>query len=472
MKATEMVKTTVLKENALIKKYSPLLEKVESVLVADDTMSVTSFDDYKKYTLSRIMENAQNLINKYSEAKALMEAGTFQVSNVPAKNQYLKLTAAVYPQLVAEHVASVQAMEFKDATCYYLGYNYGSDRGKIKAGDNISTIFKTGPDVENWEAAMRYASEDINDEQVVLNATGDAFMLAWTPVIPGSFEMPAAGIRDNGTGGVVNATGDVVGVIDYATGAVELTTAITETSVNYAQNLEYAPANLPLVSMDIKPLFLHAKPKALRTAYSLIGAFDLQQTQGLDAQKLLSNLATDELRCEIDGEVLSNIGNLPASQAAGQVFWNMPVPMGIDIAQHYMSFFFKITEAAQKIKQITNKFEGNRIITGFNGNFVLSTLTNFKATNQNSAGPVVSGTLAGKFTTIFNPYMNENDFTVLYQGTTFDTAYIYGVYMPIVSSQFIMDDTLLGRQGYATEYAQAWVNRNYVVRGRVTHNKA
>lgn len=463
----------VLTESTLVKKYSPILEAVETGL---KDLGMGEFDSYKKYTLSRIMENAQNLIENYSKNKAIMEAGTFQVTNVPAKNQYLKLTAAVYPQLVAENVASVQAMEYKDATCYYLGYTYGSDRGAIKNGDSISTVFKTGPEVEKYPASVKYASERIEQEEIVLSQTLDSFVLAWKPIVPGSVEYVTAGgtLVDNGAGEIIDATGAAAGTIDYATGAVSLTTPVTadDTMINYSQNLEYAPANLPVVSMDIKPLFLHAKPKALRTAYSLIGAYDLQQTQGLDAQKLLSNLATDELRCEIDGDVLNDICSLPASQAAGEVFWNMPVPFGVNKKEHYESFYFEIIKASAMIKQVTNKFEGNRVIAGFNANYVLKTLDEFKAGNQNSAGPVVSGTLAGNFTVIYNPYINVDDFTVLYQGQTFDTSFVYGIYMPIVSSQFIMDDTLLGRQGYATEYAKSFVNRKYIVKGHITHNVA
>ncbi len=465
----------VLTESTLVKKYSPILEAIETEL---KNQGNESFDSYKKYTLSRIMENAQNLIESYSKNKAIMEAGTFQVNNVPAKNQYLKLTAAVYPQLVAENVASVQAMEYKDATCYYLGYTYGSDRGVIKTGDSISSVFKTGPEVEKYAASTKFASEMIEQEELVLGDDLKSFTLAWKPVIPGSVEYTTAAgtLVDDGMGNMINAaTKAAAGTIDYATGAVELTTAVTEddNKINYAQNLEYAPAQLPVVSMDIKPLFLHAKPKALKTAYSLIGAYDLQQTQGLDAQKLLSNLATDELRCEIDGEVLNDICSLPASQAAGEVFWNMPVPFGINKKEHYESFYFEIIKASSMIKQVTNKFEGNRVIAGFNANYVLKTLDEFKASNQNSAGPVVSGTLAGNFTVIYNPYINQDEFTVMYQGSSaFDTSYVYGVYMPIVSSQFIMDDTLLGRQGYATEYAKSFVNRKYIVKGHITHNVA
>lgn len=464
----------VLTESTLVKKYSPILEAVETALVAEGN---DSFDSYKKYTLSRIMENAQNLIETYSKNKALMEAGTFQVSNVPAKNQYLKLTAAVYPQLVAENVASVQAMEYKDATCYYLGYNYGSDRGQIKTGDSITSVFKVGPAEDKYAASTKFASEAIEQEEIVLDENLKSFVLAWKPIIPGSVEyVTAAGtLTDNGMGAMIDSTGANAGTIDYATGAVELTTAVTEddNKINYAQNLEYAPAQLPQVTMDIKPLFLHAKPKALKTAYSMIGAYDLQQTQGLDAQKLLSNLATDELRCEIDGEVLNDICSLPASQAAGEVFWNMEVPFGINKKEHYESFYFEIMKASGIIKQVTNKFEGNRVIAGFNANYVLKTLDEFKASNQNSAGPVISGTLAGNFTCIYNPYIGQDEFTVMYQGTSaFDTSYVYGIYMPIVSSQFIMDETLLGRQGYATEYAKSFVNRKYIVKGHITHNVA
>lgn len=106
----------------------------------------------------------------------------------------------------------------------------------------------------------------------------------------------------------------------------------------------------------------------------------------------------------------------------------MEVPFGINKKEHYGSFYFKIIEAGSIIKQVTRKYEGNRVIAGFNANYVLKTLDEFKAAStRNSVGPVVSGTLAGDYTVIYNPYIGEDDFTVLYQGQTFDTAYIYGV---------------------------------------------
>ena len=77
-----MLKGNSLKENQLIKKYSPILESIDNALTSE---SKKAMDDYKKYTLSVLMENVQGLIENYAKNKALMEAGTFQVANVPAK---------------------------------------------------------------------------------------------------------------------------------------------------------------------------------------------------------------------------------------------------------------------------------------------------------------------------------------------------------------------------------------------------
>ena len=156
--------------------------------------------------------------------------------------------------------------EYKDATCYYLGYNYGSDRGTIKNGDNISTVFKTGPEESKYADAMRYASEAIEQEELVLDGEKKTFVLAWKPIVPGTLriEDKAGVFTDDGMGNILkDGAADETSTIDYASGAVSLNTALSgETpTASYSQNLEYAPAQLPLVSMDIKPLFLHAKPK-------------------------------------------------------------------------------------------------------------------------------------------------------------------------------------------------------------------
>lgn len=463
-----MFTENVLKENEyLSKKYSKFTGAVESALKESD--SSIEFDDFKKVQLSIMLENVSNAVAAYANKKVLESAGTFQVNDVPAKNQYLALTSAVMPTLVADNVASIQAMKQKAAICYYMGYVYGDNRGRITAGDTISSVFQVGPDSDKYADATKYASETINGEALL---AGTDQKTGWAPVRPGSVTVDADGtgatiVTDNGDGTLSDG-----GTIDYATGNITLGSAATADGIiNYDQDLEYAPANLPRVGVQLQEIVMNARPKALKTEFSLFGAFDLMQTQNVDIQKILSNLAVDELRAEIDGEILNDIMSVDANAAAGVSTWNIEVPFGVTKKDHYASFYLELVRAAALIKQSTRKYLGNRVIAGFNASVVIRALDNFKAAaSYNNVGPSVMGTIDKDFTVIYNPYAHEDAYVVLYKGENpYDTSYVYGTYMPIVSSQFIMDSTLLGHQGYATSYGKRLVNPKYIVKGTITH---
>lgn len=463
-----MFTENILRENEyLTKKYSKFTGAVESALKESDAN--IEFDNFKKVQLSVMLENVNNAIQAYANRKVLESAGTFQVNDVPAKNQYLALTSAVMPTLVADNVASLQAMKQKASICYYMGYIYGDNRGRINAGDTISSVFQVGPDSEKFADSTKYASEEITGESTI---AGTSIKTAWAPVRPGTVSIDLDGtgttiVTDNGDGTLSDG-----GTIDYSTGNITLTAATTiDGIVNYSQDLEFAPASLPRVGAQLQEIVMNAKPKALKTEFSLFGAFDLMQTQNVDIQKILSNLAVDELRAEIDGEILNDIMTVDANAAAGSSTWNMEVPFGVTKKDHYASFYIELVRAAALIKQRTRKYQGNRVIAGFNASVVIRTLDNFKAASSyNNVGPSVMGNIDKDFTVLYNPYANEDSYVVLYKGENpYDTAYVYGTYMPIVSSQFIMDSTLLGHQGYATSYAKRLVNPTYIVKGTITH---
>lgn len=456
-----MLLESIKRENkTLLEKYKKFTSAVEVALKEEEGIT---YDDFKKVNLAIMLENASSAITMFTQRKLMESGGTFQVNDVPAKNQYLALTSAVMPTLVADNIASVQALKQKSSICYYMNYVYGDNRGAIRSGDAISSIFQVGPDGDKYAASTQYASEQINDEALI---AGTNVQLAWAPVVPGSV-VTSTGVTDNGDGTLSDN-----GTIDYATGAITFGTAVTaDDTVNYQQDLEYAPANLPRVSVELTEIPITARPKALKTEFSMFGAFDLQMTQNVDIQKILNSLAVDELRAEIDGEILNDIGNISAQAAAGVSTWNMPVPFGISKHDHYQSFYLELVNAATKIKQATRKYMGNRVIAGFNASVVIKGLDNFKtASSYNNVGPSVMGNIDRDFVCIYNPYFHEDQYVVTYKGENpYDTAYVYGVYMPIVSSQFIMDSSLLGHQGYATSYGKRVVCPKYVVKGTITH---
>ena len=218
----------------------------------------------------------------------------------------------------------------------------------------------------------------------------------------------------------------------------------------------------------ITDLTVTARPRKLRTAYSLDAAFDLQMTQNVDLQSIIQGAATDEIRSEIDAEILRDLGNTGTTM---NVSFNMPTPFGVSKFEHYEAFYQTIVEGANKIYQKTRRITGNFVIVGENAANILETHSKFKAAaSLNEAGPHIAGTLAGKYLVVKNPYFGADDFVIGYKGDVpFDSGYVYCPYMPITETQFIMDDTFEGRKGYATSYAKKLVSADFYCNGTITH---
>lgn len=343
---------------------------------------------------------------------------------------------------------------------------YDSNRGKISQGDRISDFTQVGPDSSKIPNAFDYSSEVITDEQVVVNTK--TFTLSWTPVKAGSLKFlnsTSTEVTDKGDGTLSDG-----GTIDYATGVVTMgtsTTLNTDNLVSYEQDLFTAPVNVPAIKTVIADVTLTARPRKLKTGFSMDAAYDLSATQDIDLQTLLQSTATDEIRSEIDGEILNDLGN---SGTTLSVSWNKPVPFGISKHDHYESFYQTLVEAANKVYNKTRRVTPNIVIVGELAANVIETMDKFKAANTlNTTGPHIMGTLANRFMVVKNPYYPSNKFTLVYKGDMpIDTGYIYSPYMPITATQFILDETFYGRQGYATSYAKKLVCPDFFVNGLIT----
>ena len=191
-------------------------------------------------------------------------------------------------------------------------------------------------------------------------------------------------------------------------------------------------------------------------------------TQNVDLQSIIAGAATDEIRSEIDGEILNDIAN---SGTTMNVSFNQPVPFGISRADHYEAFYQVIVEGANKIYAKTRRITGNYVIAGENAANILETHSKFKAAaSLNEAGPHVAGTLNGKFLVVKNPYFGADQFVIGYNGDTpWDGGFVYAPYMAITSTQFIMGENFLGTQGYATSYAKKLLSSDFYVNGLITH---
>ena len=174
-------------------------------------------------------------------------------------------------------------------------------------------------------------------------------------------------------------------------------------------------------------------------------AYDLAATQNIDLQTILQATATDEIRAEIDGEILNDLGN---SGTQMSVSFNLPVPFGINKHDHYESFYQVLVAGANKVYQKTRRVTPNIVIVGEQAANIIETMDKFVAApSLNTAGPHIMGTLNKRFMIVKNPYYASNKFTIVYRGdVTLDTGYIYAPYMPITATQFIMDSSFYGHQ--------------------------
>ena len=329
------------------------------------------------------------------------------------------------PTLVAEDVCSVQPLKQKAGVVYYMKHVYDSNRGKIAQGDRISDFTQVGPDADKIPNAFDYSAETIEGEQVVQEATTGNFTLAWLPVVPGSVKFTdnaSKNYTDDGAGNIVSE-GANKGTIDYATGLVTFTSKITLAAgeeVSYKQDLFTAPVNAPAIKTVIADVTITARPRKLKTGFSMDAAYDLASTQNIDLQTLLQATATDEIRAEIDGEILNDMGNSGTSLS---VSFNKPVPFGINKHDHYESFYQVLVEAANKVYQKTRRVTPNIVIVGEQAANIIETMDKFKAAaSLNTAGPHIMGTLNNRFMIVKNPYFASNKFTMVYRGdVTLDT---------------------------------------------------
>ena len=437
----------------LLRKHSRMISAVNKALKENANYG-RELDEFKKSNLAVMLENVSHAFDVRAK---LVEAQGTQVGDIAKKNDYLNLISAVMPTLVAEDLVNVQPLKQKAGVVYYLKNVFDDNKGKIEKGDVISSFERVYVENDKLDSAFKYTSETVEAESLVVN-DGTA-KLAWTPVVPGSVKI--GGNTDDGAGNIGSAK------IDYETGVITGLSG-SDLEANYEHDMYAAPIRVPRIKTIVTDITVTARPRKLATAFSLDAAYDLQMTQNVDLQSIIAGAATDEIRSEIDGEILNDLAN---SGTTMTVSFNQPVPFGISRADHYESFYQTIVEGANKIYAKTRRITGNYLIVGENAANILETHSKFKAAaSLNEAGPHVAGTLNGKFLVVKNPYFGADDFVIGYNGDTpWDGGYVYAPYMAITSTQFIMGENFLGTQGYATSYAKKLLSSDFYVNGLITH---
>jgi len=425
-------------------------------------------EDATRYGLACMLENLDRFLGQLDETTRAVAIGDFQKYAFP-------LVRAIFPELVANSLVSVQPMLGPTSLIFYLDFVYGTNKGSVRRGDTAFSAVARGPNNPS------YTSPNVDEEQV---ATGDGTTVAFTanisftPIVPSSIVI-TDGIQvvtDNGAGGV---TGDAsAGSVNYANGSLAVTfssapSSGTPITVSYTYDMEANPL-LPEMDLVLQSTPVMARPRKLKTKWSLEAAFNLRSLHGLEAEVELTSAVGSEIRFEIDREVILDLQKLAG---AGSVFWNKDLPQGVSFTEQKLSIIDTFVTASNLIHKTTGRGTATWILGGEGVANVIETLPGFVPTPGLPSGLVKgvyrAGRLNGRWDFFKDPFYTDNFFMMGYKGMSFlEAGYVYAPYIPLYTTPTIVLDDFIARKGLATQYGKKAVNPLFYVTGEVDRGLA
>ena len=266
----------IMNEMAQIHSNAPvILQKWAPELGAINEAFEGNLDYMRQVSTAIMLESTSNYLDRVT-AMSQGSGGMMNEATQPSDVGYFKkyainLLSAAVPNLIAPEIVSMQPMLSRVGEMRFLKILYGSNKGSIKAGDTMFSMFQGG----NGETS--YSSDEVDSEYVTASGTSLTGNLSWLPIVPGSVTL-TVGVNeavDNGKG-QITGTGITSGTIDYSTGAFNITLAADpgseEVSFNYCYNNMDVPVQAPEVNLKIEVSPIIAKSRKLKTLYSFDAA--------------------------------------------------------------------------------------------------------------------------------------------------------------------------------------------------------
>jgi len=420
-------------------------------------------EDGTKYGLAVMLENLNRYLQSLDETTRAVSVGDFQKYAFP-------LVRAIFPELVANSLVSVQPMLGPTSLVFYLDFVFGTDKGRVRRGDTMFSSIARGPQQPS------YTSPQVDEETVTTgNPAGGSFNLSFVPVVPNSVVITdgTQTMRDDGNG---NLTGDVTGTptINYATGSIaSLAFAVapaagTPITATYSYDMEANPL-IPEMDLVLQSSPVVARPHKLRTRWSLEAAFNLRSLHGLEAEVELTSAVGSEIRFEIDREVILDLRRLAGS---GSTFWNRDLPSGVSFTEQKLSIIDAFVVSSNLIHKATGRGTATWMLIGENVANVVETLPGFVPTPGLPSGLIKgvyrAGRLNGRWDVFKDPFYPDNDYMMGYKGASFlEAGYVYAPYIPLYTTPTVVLDDFIGRKGLATQYGKKSVNPLFYITGRI-----
>jgi hypothetical protein len=441
-------------ELAASAQWRPLIESLE--------------DDFDKALVAQLLQNERTYIDNMDEDVRISSIGSYEKFVFP-------VIRAVFPNLIAKDLVSVQPMSGPTSLVFYLDAVYGSNKGSISAGDTMFHARK-GHLTDDQYSSEKVDGEVIDASTSSLGSGGTTTgTLDYASCRPGTLTISdddtAITFADNGVGGLVPSAGAHTGTINYTTGAWSITydtTGPADASVIsavYWYNSEGSP-NIPIVDLTISSVPVTARPHKLRARWSVEAATNLRALHTMDAESELVALLSEKIRWDIDRKIISDLQTIAA---AGTVtFDRSPPSTSISWNDHKQTFIDTLIQASNLIFKATRRGTGNYIVCDVLTSNILESLYGFRPQAVAGNGVVFMGTLQNRWSVYKDPYMADNTFMVGYKGSNFlESGYVFAPYVPLFMTPTYMLDDMLNRKGMMSQFATKGINGDYYATGSI-----
>ena len=447
----------------------------------DESEGLNVSDPYLKSVIALLLENTEKAIRNGADKMRIMDSRRgfseeVRIANVGTFDKYVfPIIRTLIPQLAATDLVSVQPMSGPTSLIFFLDYLYGTTKGAVTAGTSLfNTIDKS------------YSSETVTEESVGVTSGGDGtvanFTLSFIPVVPGTVTISTTGtddaeVTDDGAG---SFTGDYdAGDIDYATGAVTdldfsgVTTNAQPVLATYDFNSEFH-ADTPQIDLIITSSPVTARPRKLRARWGMEAQQDLTAIHGIDAETELTSAITNEIKFEIDQEIVRQLETIAYSPSASELpVWDKNPSTGVPYVLHKETLKDLFVSASTIINRRSRRAVGNWIVAGDNVADIVETLSNFVPDTSAglTRGVYKVGTLAGRWDIYRDQGMSAvtpNRFLMGYKGPTFlEAGYVYAPYVPLYTTPTIILDDFFSRKGLGTRYGKRVVNNTFYLKSDI-----
>jgi len=490
------------KRNQLVKKWSPVLAKMQEV-------------PQNKYGLmAHLFENQYSVMGGRKSSVILEDA--FQTGNIADFTRFaLPLIRKSFSKLIADNLVGVQPMSQPASLIFYVRYRYGISKGQTVAGTQIMRQSTSAQFARQsgWALDPYYSSQTVggqmwDGEDMVISTDGLTISktLAHRPVLAGTVvvnlflqseldqgcdtptpclqvSFGADGKVDNVVGSNSTACGSFVvdvnaSSFDHSTGLAKV--VLTGTPVpsgmvarcSYEYDLENNPFQ-PEVTMSIDSDSISAITRKLKTSWSLEAAQDLKSVHNIDAESTLTDLMADEMVAEIDREIINDL----IIAAAIRARHNFATGAGasVNFTDRNIALLYKTLEVANIIHRTTLRGPANWIVTSSDIASKYEQLNDFRGSDALVDGGIDigitnAGTIQGKLKLYKDPLFPNCKVLLGFKGNkSVDAGYIYGPYIPLLSTPTVMDpNSFTPNKGILTRYGKKLIEDGGLYYGVIT----